>query len=234
MSDERPMAVVLASGGMDSCVVLALAARDYRVAALHASYGQRTAARELKAFNDLADFYQVPADRRLVVDLSHLARVGGSALTDASQPIPEGKPSTEGIPATYVPFRNANLLSVATAWAEVLGAEKIFFGAMEQDSSGYPDCRGVFVEAFNRLIAVGTRPETSVQVVAPLLHLSKGEVVRLGLKLRAPFHLTWSCYQSEAVACGRCESCLLRLKGFREAGATDPIPYATTRPSRGE
>ena len=224
---ERPLAVVLASGGMDSCVVLALAARDYRVAALHATYGQRTAARELRAFEALADFYQVPPERRLVVDLSHLAAIGGSVLTDRSVAVPEGEPSRDTIPPTYVPFRNANLLAVAAAWAEVLGAEKIFYGAMEEDSSGYPDCREVFVEAFNRLVAVGTRPETRLEVVAPLLHLSKGEVVRLGLKLGAPFHLTWSCYQGEEVACGRCESCRLRLKGFREAGATDPIPYAT-------
>ena len=224
---ERPLAVVLASGGMDSCVVLALAARDYRVAALHATYGQRTAARELRAFEALADFYQVPPERRLVVDLSHLAAIGGSALTDRSVAVPEGEPSKDAIPPTYVPFRNANLLAVAAAWAEVLGAQKVFYGAMEEDSSGYPDCRGAFVEAFNRLVAVGTRPETHLEVVAPLLHLSKGEVVRLGLKLGAPFHLTWSCYQGEEVACGRCESCRLRLKGFREAGATDPIPYAT-------
>lgn len=227
MTDGRPLAVVLASGGMDSCVVLALAARDYQVAVLHATYGQRTAARELRAFGDLADFYGVPPGRRLVVDMSHLAAIGGSSLTDAELDVPEGKLDRAGVPSSYVPFRNANLLSAAVAWAEALGAERIFYGAMEEDSSGYPDCRGVFVEAFNRLVAAGTRPETTIEVLAPLLHLGKGAVVRLGLRLGAPFHLTWSCYQAEEVACGRCDSCLLRLKGFREAGATDPIPYAS-------
>jgi len=222
---EQPIAVVLASGGMDSCVLVALASRDHQVAVLHASYGQRTAARELRAFHAIADFYQVPPPRRLAVELRHLAAIGGSCLTDPSLDVPEGRLDREGIPISYVPFRNANLLSVATAWGEVLGARRIFYGAMEEDSSGYPDCRGVFVDAFNRLIAAGTRPETHLEVVAPLLHLTKAQVVRLGTRLGAPFHLTWSCYQSEGAACGRCDSCLLRLRGFREAGVQDPIPY---------
>lgn len=223
---DRPPAVVLASGGMDSCVLVALAAREHQVAMLHASYGQRTAARELRAFHGVAGHYGVPGDRRLEADLGHLAAIGGSCLTDSAMPVPEGDPGREGIPTSYVPFRNANLLSVAASWGEVLGAPAIYFGAMEDDSSGYPDCRGVFVEAFNAAIDAGTRPETHIEIVAPLLHLSKAEVVRLGLSLDAPFHLTWSCYQSGEVACGRCDSCLLRQRGFREAGATDPIPYA--------
>ncbi len=223
----RPIAVVLASGGMDSCVLVAIAAQEHEVAMLHANYGQRTEAREKRAFDAIADFYRVPPDRRLTVELEHLAAIGGSALTDTAIPVPEGKLDREGIPASYVPFRNANLLAAATAWGEVLGARSIFFGAMEEDSSGYPDCRGVFIEAFNRLIAAGTRPETRLQVVAPLLHLSKADVVRLGTRLGAPFHLTWSCYQSEESACGRCDSCLLRLRGFHDAGVPDPIPYAS-------
>ena len=224
---SRSVAVVLASGGMDSCTLVGLAAREHEVAMLHASYGQRTAARELRAFHAIADFYGVPAERRLNVSLAHLAAVGGSCLTDPAIAVPEGKLDREGIPVSYVPFRNANLLSIATSWGEVLGAGRIFFGAMEEDSSGYPDCRGVFIEAFNRLIQAGARPETRLAVVAPLLHLTKAEVVRLGTRLGSPFHLTWSCYQSEDVACGRCDSCLLRLRGFREAGVEDPIPYAS-------
>jgi len=211
---------------MDSCVLVALAAREHEVAMLHVNYGQRTEARELRSFNAIADFYRVPAARRLAVDLRHLAAIGGSFLTDASIAVPEGTLGRGGIPVSYVPFRNANLLAAAASWGEVLGARAIFYGAMEEDSSGYPDCRGVFVEAFNRLIEAGTRPETRLAVQAPLLHLTKAGVVRLGVSLDAPFHLTWSCYQSEDVACGRCDSCLLRLRGFREAGVPDPIPYA--------
>jgi 7-cyano-7-deazaguanine synthase len=223
---QRPIAVVLASGGMDSCVLVALAAQEHEAAMLHANYGQRTLRREKQAFDAIADFYHVPPSHRLTVDLGHLAAIGGSALTDPTIPVPEGRLERDGIPVSYVPFRNANLLAAATSWGEVLGARTIFFGAMEEDSSGYPDCRGVFIEAFNRTIEAGTRPETRIQVVAPLLHLTKAEVVRLGTRLGAPFHLTWSCYQSEEAACGRCDSCLLRLRGFREAGVRDPIPYA--------
>lgn len=223
---NRPVAVVLASGGMDSCVLAALAAREHALAMLHANYGQRTEAREQQAFHAVAGHYGVPPERRLVVSLGHLAAIGGSCLTDRSIDVPEGEPDREGIPVSYVPFRNANLLSVATSWAEVLGAAAIYFGAMEEDSSGYPDCRGAFIEAFERVIDEGTRPDTHIRLVAPLLHGTKADVVRLGVELGAPFALTWSCYQREDVACGRCESCLLRLRGFREAGARDPIPYA--------
>jgi 7-cyano-7-deazaguanine synthase len=211
---------------MDSCVLVALASREHEVAMLHASYGQRTAARERRAFAEVADHFGVPAERRLEVDLGHLAAIGGSCLTDPGMAVPEGDPDREGIPVSYVPFRNANLLAAAAAWGEVLGARAVFLGAMEEDSSGYPDCRGAFIEAFNRAIEAGTRPETHIEIVAPLLHLTKAEVVRLGLSLGAPFHLTWSCYQNEELACGRCDSCLLRRRGFREAGAPDPIPYA--------
>jgi len=224
---ERPMAVVLASGGMDSCVLVALASQEHEVAMLHANYGQRTVKREEQAFDAIADFYQVSAGRRLTADMAHLAAIGGSCLTDPAIAVPEGQLEREGIPVSYVPFRNANLLSVATGWGEVLGARRIFFGAMEEDNSGYPDCRGVFIEAFNRVIVAGTRPETRIEVVAPLLHMTKADVVRLGTRLGAPFDLTWSCYERDDAACGRCDSCLLRLRGFREAGVRDPIPYAS-------
>jgi len=222
----RELAVVLVSGGMDSCVVLALAARDHDLALLHVTYGQRTWRRELQSFHALADHYGV--SRRLVASIGYLREIGGSSLLDERLPVPEGPPG-RGIPSTYVPFRNAHLLAIAASWGEVMGARRIFFGAMEEDSSGYPDCREAFVQAFNRLVEVGTRPETRLEVVAPLLHLRKSEVVRLGVELGAPFELTWSCYQREDRPCGRCESCVLRARAFREAGVPDPLTSAPGR-----
>ncbi len=224
-------AIVLLSGGMDSCVCAAIAHQDYRLAFLHVNYGQRTEARELRSFNEIADFYH--AEMRLSVSLEHLRIIGGSALTDLSIPVPEtgSDPQSEirnpksAIPITYVPFRNAHLLSIATSWAEVIGAKKIFIGAVEEDSSGYPDCRETFYQAFNKVIEMGTKPETRVEIVTPLIHLKKSEIVKKGTELGAPLHLTWSCYQNSERACGRCESCALRLKGFQEAGVKDPIPY---------
>jgi 7-cyano-7-deazaguanine synthase len=223
-------AIVLVSGGMDSCVTAALANEEYRLAFLHVNYGQRTEARELTAFNEVADFYR--ADKRLVVSLEHLKVIGGSALTDDTIPVPDAFishsafhiPNSE-IPVTYVPFRNAHLLSIAVSWAEVIGASKLFIGAVEEDSSGYPDCRETFYRAFNKVIETGTKPETRVEIITPLIHMKKSEIVKRGAALGAPLHLTWSCYQNSEKACGRCESCALRLKGFREAGIPDPIPY---------
>ncbi len=225
---KKDLAIVLVSGGMDSCVCAAIANELYQPAFLHVNYGQRTEARELKSFNDIADFYKV--DRRLIVSLEHLKVIGGSALTDMSIPVPELRTQnpelkTSSIPSTYVPFRNAHLLSIATSWAEVIGATKIFIGAVEEDSSGYPDCRETFYQAFNRVIETGTKPETRIEIITPLIHLKKSEIVKKGVELKAPFRLTWSCYQASEKACGKCESCALRLKGFREAGLTDPIPY---------
>ncbi|MGE5174164.1 MAG: 7-cyano-7-deazaguanine synthase QueC [Betaproteobacteria bacterium] len=228
---NKELAVVLVSGGMDSCVCAAVANERYRLAFLHVNYGQRTEARELTSFNDIADYYQ--AEKRLSVSVDHLRMIGGSSLTDEKIPIPEtdslktqnSKPKTSSIPSTYVPFRNAHLLSIAVSWAEVIGAAKIFIGAVEEDSSGYPDCRETFYQAFNKVIETGTKPETRVEIVTPLIHLKKSEIVRKGVDLGAPFHLTWSCYQNSERACGRCESCVLRLKGFKEAGVKDPIPY---------
>ena len=227
---KQDLAIVLVSGGMDSCVTAAIAARQYRLALLHVNYGQRTEERELQAFQQIADHYQ--AERRLVVSIEHLKVIGGSSLTDTSIPVPElgaqnSEPPPGGIPSTYVPFRNAHLLAIAASWAEVTGARKIFIGAVEEDSSGYPDCREVFYEAFNRAIEMGTRPETRVEIVTPIIHLRKEEIVRKGMELEAPLDLTWSCYQNSEKACGRCESCVLRLNGFSKAGVSDPIPYET-------
>jgi 7-cyano-7-deazaguanine synthase len=230
-ASQRGRAVVLLSGGMDSCVCAALAVRDYEAAALHVSYGQRTEEREQQAF--LAICERLGIRDRLLIRNELLRAIGGSALTDVAIAVPEARPrlgseATAGdgrIPVTYVPFRNAQLLSAAVAWAEVLGAGKILIGAVEQDSSGYPDCRPAFYQAFNEVIRAGTR-EGRIQVVAPLIAMRKTEIVRLGLELDAPFDLTWSCYVREDRACGTCESCVLRLRAFAAAGARDPIPYA--------
>jgi 7-cyano-7-deazaguanine synthase len=216
-------AVVLVSGGMDSAVAAAIAVRQHTAAFLHVSYGQRTEARERRAFEALADHYQV---KRLALKLDALARVGGSCLTDPSIPVPEADLSRSEIPVSYVPFRNTHLLAAAVSWAEVIDAGAIYIGAVEEDSSGYPDCRRPYYEAFNRLIEVGTRPGTRLRVETPLIQMRKAEIVRLGTDLNAPFHLTWSCYRSEDAACGRCDSCALRLRAFAAAGIVDPIPYA--------
>ena len=230
---------------MDSCVTAAIAARECRLAALHVSYGQLTEAREHHAFMEIADYYGIA--ERLVVDPSYLGRIGGSALTDAQIPLREADPSAPelgnreqgtgnrnpcrggveagDIPASYVPFRNAHFLAAAVSWAEVIGAAKIYIGAVEPDSSGYPDCRPEYYRIFNRLIEAGTRPETRVEIVTPLIHLRKHEIVKKGIELGAPFHLSWSCYRSSDKACGRCDSCALRLRAFEEAGREDVIPY---------
>jgi 7-cyano-7-deazaguanine synthase len=219
---RRPLAVVLMSGGLDSCVTAAVARRDYDLALCHANYGQRTVARELNAFRAQAAFFGV--DQILEADLSFLGQIGGSSLTDRKQAVPtDAEPA--GIPSTYVPFRNSLLLAAAVAWAEVLSAEAIFIGANILDNPGYPDCRPAFFEAFNRVIDLGTRPETHLKIKTPLLNLDKAGIVRLGLELQAPLELTWSCYVNDEVACGRCSSCVLRLKGFAAAGIADPIPY---------
>ncbi len=219
----RPLAVVLLSGGMDSCVTAAITRRDHDLALLHLQYGQRTEAREEKAFRDIAWHYRI--ERTLVTRLDCLKRIGGSALTDPSRDAIEARRPGSSIPDTYVPFRNTHLLALAVSWGEVIGARRIFIGAVEEDGSGYPDCREEYYEAFNRLIRAGTRPETEIEVATPIIHLSKAEIVKEGLRLGAPLHLTWSCYTESDLACGRCESCRLRLKGFREAGAADPLPY---------
>jgi 7-cyano-7-deazaguanine synthase len=216
-------AVVLLSGGMDSAVCAALAVRDYETAALHMSYGQRTEARERLAFNRICD--RLGIGKRLVLENRTLALIGGSALTDRQIDVPAaGAEIGSQIPITYVPFRNAHFIAAGVSWAEVLGATSIFIGAVAQDSSGYPDCRPEYYEAFNHVIQVGTR-EGNIQIATPLIGMRKAEIVKLGLELGAPFDLTWSCYSREDRACGACESCVLRLRAFAAAGASDPIPY---------
>jgi 7-cyano-7-deazaguanine synthase len=224
--ESRPRAVLCLSGGMDSSVCAALAARDYDVFAVHFSYGQRTEARELRSAQEVARIVGVKELLHLKIDL--FRRIGGSALTDTAIAVPvAGDESAIGneVPVTYVPFRNAHFLSAAVSWAEVLSAETVFIGAVEQDSSGYPDCRPAYYEAFNQLITMGTK-DGRIRVVTPLIQMRKSEIVRLGVELGAPFHVSWSCYSGETKACGVCESCVLRLRAFREAGAVDPIPYA--------
>src|SRR5215467_3041635 len=224
-------AVVLLSGGMDSCVCLATARERHgagNVALLHASYGQRTESREAKAFGAIADFYGVK--QRLMVRLEHFRAIGGSALTDPDLAVPENElgapgPNGSAIPVTYVPFRNAHFLSAAVSWAEAIGAGAIYIGAVAEDSSGYPDCRPEYYQVFQELIRVGTRPETEIEIVTPVIGLKKSQIIRRGLELGAPLHLTWSCYQDEEMACGACDSCLLRLKAFSESGNPDLIPY---------
>jgi len=220
---KKDKAIVLLSGGLDSCVVTAIAQKEYQVCLLHVNYGQRTVTREEQAFKDIAAYYKIKDF--LNVDIGYLQKIGGSSLTDNEIPIPD-KSSDNKIPTTYVPFRNANLLSIATAWAEVIGASKIFIGAMEEDSSGYPDCRESFFKSFNKIIKEGTKPDTNIEIETPILHMTKAEVVQLGIELKAPLHLTWSCYQNEDKACGVCESCKLRITAFQQAGYPDPIPYA--------
>ncbi len=217
-------AICLVSGGMDSCVTAAIARQENEeIAFLHVSYGQLTEKRERKAFNDIADFYDV--EKRLDVSIEYLAEIGGSSLTDENIEVSEADLESREIPTSYVPFRNANILAIATSWAEVLGANSIYIGAVSEDSSGYPDCRPQFYAAFEKTIETGTKPDTNIKIKTPIIHFSKAEIVRRGLELNAPLHLSWSCYRSEDLACGTCDSCALRLRGFEWAGAVDPIFY---------
>jgi len=212
---------------MDSCVTASIARETHDLALVHASYGQRTERRERQAFDEIADFYAI--HERLVVQLDHFAQIGGSALTDARIAVPEGQSgvSTGGneIPPTYVPFRNAHFLAVAVSWAEVIGATSIFIGAVAEDSSGYPDCRPEYYRVFQQLVREGTRPETHIEIVTPVIGMRKWEIIKRGMELGAPLDRTWSCYQFEDAACGACDSCRLRLSAFAEAGINDPIAY---------
>ncbi|MEW6361205.1 MAG: 7-cyano-7-deazaguanine synthase QueC [Acidobacteriota bacterium] len=218
-------AIVLVSGGMDSCVTAAIAGRETTSTAfLHISYGQLTEKRERQAFNDIADYYGIK--ERLDVSVEYLAKIGGSSLTDRDIPVSEANLENKEIPTSYVPFRNANMLAIATSWAEVIGAARIYIGAVAEDSSGYPDCRPEFYAAFQSAIDAGTKPDTKIEICTPIIHLTKAEIVGKGIELNAPLHLTWSCYRSETLACGNCDSCALRLRGFAQAGIKDPIPYA--------
>jgi len=219
----KDLAVVAVSGGMDSCVTAAIANEKYQLAFAHINYGQRTEKRELKAFNDIADFFKV--EERLIIDYSHLSKIGSSSLTDKNISVSKADLDSKGIPTSYVPFRNANILSACVSWAEVLNAKAVFIGAVYEDSSGYPDCRPEFFSAFEKMIDLGTKPETKINIETPVIHRSKAKIIKKGLELNAPLHLTWSCYQNEDVACGICDSCALRLRGFQQAGIEDPIPY---------
>jgi 7-cyano-7-deazaguanine synthase len=220
---EKKLAVVAVSGGMDSCVTASLANQEYNPAFLHINYGQRTEKRELKAFHDIAEFYKI--NKRLVIDFTHFAQIGGSSLTDKNIEVSKADLNNKEIPSSYVPFRNANILSACVSWAEVIGAEAIFIGAVYEDSSGYPDCRPEFFSAFEKVADLGTKPSTKIKIVTPIINYSKAEIVQKGIELKAPLHLSWSCYQNEDEACGVCDSCALRLRGFKKAGLEDPIKY---------
>lgn len=221
---NKELAIVLVSGGMDSAVTAAIAHSENDLAFLHVNYGQKTQERELKAFNDIADYYNV--EKRLVVDISHLKDIGGSSLTDEKMEVAPANIESKEIPTSYVPFRNANILSIAVSWAEVLGASKIFIGAVEEDSSGYPDCRKEFFKAFNIMVDAGTKPETKILIETPIIDLSKKDIVLKSIEMKSPLHLSWSCYKNNDIACGECDSCALRLRGFKLAGVEDPIKYA--------
>jgi len=220
---KQSRAVILLSGGMDSCVCAALAVRDHEAAAVHISYGQRTEERERQSFLSICERLKI--HDKLMVRNEALRAIGGSALTDDAMPVPSADEIGLGVPVTYVPFRNAHFLAVAVSWAEVLGAEKVYIGAVEPDSSGYPDCRPAYYKAFNEVVQAGTK-DGLIEIVTPLIAMRKTDIVRLGLELGAPFDLTWSCYSREDQACGVCDSCVLRLRAFAAAGVQDPIPYA--------
>jgi 7-cyano-7-deazaguanine synthase len=224
-TEKQNLVVVAVSGGMDSCVTAAIANENYELAFAHFNYGQRTEKRELKAFNDIADYYRVKY--RLIIDYTHLSKIGGSSLTDFNIAVSKANLNSHEIPSSYVPFRNANILSACVSWAEVIGAKAVFIGAVYEDSSGYPDCRPDFFSAFEKMVELGTKPETHIKIETPIINFSKEQIVKKGVELNAPLHLTWSCYQNEDKACGVCDSCALRLRGFQRAGIEDPIPYQT-------
>ena len=223
-SDNEGLAIVLLSGGLDSCVTTAIANTKHTIALLHVGYSQRTQSREYKSFRAIANYYKVPEARIFSTKLDYLRKIGGSSLTDPDIPV-DNDNTNKLIPMSYVPFRNTHLLSIAVSWAEVIRAEEVYIGAVQQDSPDYPDCRAEYYDAFNRLVEVGTKPSTNIKVITPLLNLNKSEIVKKGIELKAPLHLTWSCYANNDMACGRCQSCALRLKAFDDAGVEDKISY---------
>jgi 7-cyano-7-deazaguanine synthase len=224
MSENKKKAVVLISGGMDSAVTAAIAARnEYQIVALHFNYGQRTQQRELQSFNALCNYFKV--SKKLIVDLKYLSQIGGSSLTDTAIEVSTANLNSREVPQSYVPFRNANFLSIAVSWAEVIQARAIFIGAVEEDSSGYPDCRSDFFDAFQEVVNSGTKSITKIRIITPILHCTKEEIVQLGARFKVPFQHTWSCYKESEKACGVCDSCALRLRGFQQAGIDDPLPY---------
>ena len=215
-------AIILLSGGMDSCVSASCAKQDgFKLSFLHINYGQKTEQKELESFNAIADFFNVTD--RLIIDMQYFSEIGGSSLTDSNIDVAKGNLENKKIPISYVPFRNANILSAATSWAEIINAKVIYIGAVEEDSSGYPDCRRTFYDAFEKSIEEGTRPDTSIKIISPLIHLSKKEIILKGIELKSPLELTWSCYKNENKPCQKCDSCLLRERGFRQVHIPDPI-----------
>ncbi len=221
---NEKLAIVAVSGGLDSCVTTAIANKNYDLALVHINYGQKTESKELQSFHKIADHYKVT--KKLVIDFTHFQKIGGSSLTDKSIQVSKADLNNKQVPTSYVPFRNANILSACVSWAEIIGANKVFIGAVFEDSSGYPDCRPGFFKSFEQTINLGTKPETNITVETPIIHLSKKEIIKLGLELKAPLELTWSCYSNEEEACGVCDSCALRLRGFQSLNVVDPIPYS--------
>ncbi|MGD8780003.1 MAG: 7-cyano-7-deazaguanine synthase QueC [Ignavibacteria bacterium] len=223
MDLSKKLAVVAVSGGLDSCVTAAIAKQENYLAFIHFNYGQKTEKRELKAFHNIADHFEV--ENRLVIDFVHFSKIGGSSLTDESITVSKADLLNKEIPSSYVPFRNANILSACVSWAEVIGADKIFVGAVYEDATGYPDCRPEFFKSFEKVAQIGTKPETDISIVTPIIHMNKSEIIQKGFELDAPLHLTWSCYQNEDEACGVCDSCAFRLRGFQQLQKEDPIKY---------
>lgn len=220
---DKELAVVAVSGGLDSCITTAIASKDYNLALVHINYGQRTESKELDSFHKIADYYEVK--KKLVIDFAHFQKIGGSSLTDKTISVTKADLKTTEVPNSYVPFRNANILSACVSWAEIINAKAIFIGAVHEDSSGYPDCRPEFFKSFEETVNLGTKPSTKIKIETPIINLDKKEIIELGLKLKAPIELTWSCYSSEDEACGVCDSCALRLRGFQSLKVVDPIPY---------
>ncbi len=216
-------AISLLSGGMDSLVSLAIALKDYEVYPLHVNYRHRTEKKEFESFEKITRHYGLK--KKLIADIDYLRKIGGSSLTDLSIKPESGAPVENVIPSSYVPFRNTHLLSIAVSYAEVIDAQVIFIGVVENDSSGYPDCRKDYIEQFNRLIMYGSKKNSKIKVNAPLIEMKKEEIIRKGIELNVPFEHTWSCYTENDLACGECQSCYLRLKAFEEAGISDPVKY---------
>ena len=215
-------AIIMLSGGMDSCVTTSISINHgYKPYLLHVNYGQRTQRRELKSFHDIANFYNI--EEKLIVDITHLSKIGGSCLIDEKIDVPKANLENKEVPISYVPFRNANILSIATSWAEIINASAIYVGAVEEDSSGYPDCRRSFFDAFESVINTGTKPDTNIKIITPLISLSKKEIINKGLLIGSPLEMTWSCYKNSEKPCNECDSCILREKGFKGAGHIDPI-----------
>ena len=225
MTKSKDLAVVLVSGGMDSLVCAAEANEKHEnLAFLHLNYGQKTEEKELECFHKIADHYGVEPSLRKIIDVTFLKQIGGSSLTDDNIDVKKYKGESSEIPDSYVPFRNTHIVSMAVSWSEIIGAKKIYIGAVYEDSSGYPDCRPSYYAALNKLIKEGTK-EGDIQVITPVIYLKKADIVKRALELEAPLSYSWSCYARQDKACGECDSCVLRLRGFSEASETDPIPY---------